>query len=50
MITQRFNGPDEWNNFHYNFLYKGMIDLLIELKETLPPNTSKTMIEIGSYM
>ena len=50
MITQRFNGPDEWNNLHYNFLYKGMIDLLIELKETLPPNTPKTMIEIGSYM
>jgi predicted O-methyltransferase YrrM len=50
MKTLRFNTPNEWNNLPYNYLYTGMLDLLLTLKGTLSSPTPKTMIEIGSYM
>tara|TARA_Y100000389_G_scaffold181177_1_gene196567 strand:- start:1164 stop:1733 length:570 start_codon:yes stop_codon:yes gene_type:complete len=50
MKTLRFNTPAEWNSLPYNYLYTGMLELLLTLKETLSSPTPKTMIEIGSYM
>lgn len=53
MKSLRFNTPTEWNNLPYNYLYTGMLELLLTLKESIPyhpSDTPKTMIEIGSYM
>jgi len=53
MKTQRFNIPQDWTNpTIYNFSYKGINDLLVELINTFSnkQSTNRTMIEIGSYM
>ena len=50
MKTLRFNSPTEWNSLPYNYLYTGMLELLLNLKESLSSSSPKTMIEIGSYM
>jgi predicted O-methyltransferase YrrM len=50
MKTLRFNTPSEWNSLPYNYLYTGMLELLLTLKDSLGEDTSKSMIEIGSYM
>ena len=52
MITQRFNGPVEWNLGKANHLFLGLSELIVDLQELLIHNKFKgsTMIEIGSYM
>ena len=50
MKSLRFNTPSEWNSLPYNYLYTGMLELLLTLKDSLGEDTSKSMIEIGSYM
>ena len=52
MITQRFNVPTEWRiHSHYNFYYKGFLDMVNELPSYFQPHSLPvTMIEIGSYM
>lgn len=52
MITQRFNGPVEWNLGKANHLFLGLSELIVDLQELLSHNKFKgsTMIEIGSYM
>jgi len=52
MITQRFNVPTEWRiHSHYNFHYKGFLDMVNELPSYFQPHSLPvTMIEIGSYM
>ena len=52
MITQRFNGPNEWNLGKANHLFLGLSELIIDLQTLLIHNKFKgsEMIEIGSYM
>ncbi len=52
MITQRFNGPKEWNLGKENHLFLGLSELILDLRTFLKHNKFKgsNMIEIGSYM